>query len=119
MLLKKMWGTVSYRASSSRLNENRVESETSSTLGELDGIPVDIVMQIVRLVGPKDAAKLCVVCKCWRSIVSDNRLWIFFLQTRHHASWDSLVFAETNLRFGYPLQSVSSLSLSLFFALFN
>ena len=101
MLLRKIWGrgTVSYRASSS----NGESQADTSSLGDFDRIPVDILVQIVGLVGPKDAARLSLVCKSWRSIVSDNRLWIFFLQTRHD-SWDSLVFAETNLRFGYPLR---------------
>lgn len=61
-------------------------------------------MHILRLLGPKEAAKLSVVCKALRSLVSDNRLWIHFLQT-HQAepSGDSVFFAETTLSYGYPL----------------
>ncbi|KAJ0508603.1 putative F-box domain-containing protein [Helianthus annuus] len=50
--------------------------------GEFDRIPIDIFIQILKLVGPKEAAKLTVVCKSWRLIVSGNLLWIYFLQNQ-------------------------------------
>ncbi|KAM7492818.1 hypothetical protein LguiA_035739 [Lonicera macranthoides] len=46
-------------------------------------------------------------CKFRRYVtVSDNRLWIHFLQ--YHHPWDSFFFAETYLRLGYPLQTCPS-----------
>ena len=61
--------------------------------------------------GPKEAAKMSMVSKNWKSLVSDDELWIYFFfqiqqqqQQQHCFSWDSLVFAETHLRCGYPLQ---------------
>lgn len=112
MLLKKVWESVSNRASSCSSSSdeslNPPGDALLSSLGAFDRIPIDVVMQIVRLLGPKDAARLSVVCKSWRSLVSDNRLWIYFLQN-YHDSWDSVFFAETNLRSGYPIQWVSFL----------
>ena len=48
--------------------------------------------------------KMSVVCKSWKFLVSDNQLWIFYLQHQRDESWDSIYFAETSLRPGYPLQ---------------
>lgn len=79
----------------------------SSSTGEFDRIPLDIFMQILKLIGPKEAAKLTVICKSWKLIVSDNMLWISFLQNKQDP-WDSMFFAETNLRSGYPLRSYPS-----------
>ncbi|PKI35701.1 hypothetical protein CRG98_043859 [Punica granatum] len=68
--------------------------------------PEDMLLHILRLLGPKDAAKMSLVCKSLRSLVSDDRLWVFFLQ--HQAEpWESIFFAETNLRWGYPIQAFS------------
>ncbi|KAJ0734007.1 putative F-box domain, Actin family, F-box-like domain superfamily [Helianthus annuus] len=72
--------------------------------GEFDRIPIDIFIQILKLLGPKEAAKLTVVCKSWRLIVSGNLLWIYFLQNQLDP-WDSKFFAETTLRSGYPLRT--------------
>ncbi|XP_048231383.1 actin-related protein 8 isoform X2 [Ricinus communis] len=109
MLLRKVWESVSHRSSScssSSTNSANQSSYTESTasLGDFDRIPIDVMLQIVKLVGPKDAARLSVVCRSWRSIVSDNRLWIFFLQN-YHDLWDSVFFSETHLRSGYPIQT--------------
>jgi actin-related protein 8 len=109
MLLKKVWESVSNRATS--FSSSSIDSvttplsytESSSSLGAFDRLPIDVVLQIVRLVGPKDAARLSVVCKSWRPLVSDNRLWIYFLQN-YHDTWDSVFFVETHLRSGYPIQ---------------
>ncbi|KAJ7015461.1 actin-related protein 8 isoform X1 [Populus alba x Populus x berolinensis] len=113
MLLKKVWESVSNRATS--FSSSSIDSvttppsytESSSSLGDFDRLPIDVVLQIVRLVGPKDAARLSVVCKSWRPLVSDNRLWIYFLQN-YHDTWDSVFFVETHLRSGYPIQTFSS-----------
>ncbi|WCJ32519.1 actin-related protein 8 [Euphorbia peplus] len=109
ILLRKVWESINKKNSSSRsLNRLNYNLEpSSSSLGAFDRIPVDVVMQIVRLMGPKDAARLSVVCKSWRSLVSDNRLWIYFLQN-YHESWDSSFFSETHLRSGYPIQPFAS-----------
>uniref|UniRef100_A0A2P2KT89 Uncharacterized protein MANES_05G204900 n=1 Tax=Rhizophora mucronata TaxID=61149 RepID=A0A2P2KT89_RHIMU len=78
-----------------------------SYLGAFDRISIDVLMHILWLLGPKDAARLALVSKSWRSIVSDNRLWFHFLRQTLPDS-DSLFFAETHLRSGYPLQTFSS-----------
>ncbi|XP_011007056.1 PREDICTED: actin-related protein 8-like [Populus euphratica] len=106
MLLKKVWESVTNRRSS--CPSSHVDSVISapgytksppppSSLGAFDRLPIDVVFQIVKLVGPKDAARLSVVCKPWRSLVSDDRLWIYFLQS-YHDTWNSVFFAETNLQ---------------------
>lgn len=89
-------------------------SSSSSSLGAFDHIPPDILIQILRLLGPKEAMKLSLVCKAWYSLASDNRLWIFFLQNQQD-SWDSIYFAETSLRSGYPFLTFSTQSLELSF----
>uniref|UniRef100_A0A5B6ZQE5 Putative actin-related protein 8 n=2 Tax=Davidia involucrata TaxID=16924 RepID=A0A5B6ZQE5_DAVIN len=108
-LLRKVWESVSSRSSS---NSNSYESSdrqqqmmyVQSSTGAFDRIPFDIFMLILKFLGPKEVAKLSVVCKSWKLIVSDNRLWIFFLQNQQE-SWDSICFTETHLRSGYPLQA--------------
>ncbi|KAH1253504.1 Actin-related protein 8 [Glycine max] len=112
MLLRKVWERVLWRSDSSTSASASASSSSSSSppevacsdMGELELLPSDILMHILRLLGPKEAAKLSVVCKALRSLVSDNRLWIHFLQT-HQAepSGDSVFFAETTLSYGYPL----------------
>ena len=100
MLLKKVWGSVSNRSDS----VDRDRNSASSSLGAFDELPSDILMQILRKLGAKDAIKMSVVCKSWKLLVSDNQLWIFYLQHQRDESWDSIYFAETSLRPGYPLQ---------------
>ncbi|OMO83850.1 hypothetical protein CCACVL1_11142 [Corchorus capsularis] len=112
-LLRKVWESVSNRSrSTSDSPTHRPTLPTASsatTLGPLfDEIPVDILVRIVSLVGPKDAVKLSCVSRGWRFLVSDNRLWIYFLQNHHHDPWDSVFFSELNLRSGYPLQAFPS-----------
>ncbi|KAI4388551.1 hypothetical protein MLD38_000870 [Melastoma candidum] len=62
---------------------------------------------MLKLLGPKDAFRMSLVCKSWRSLVSDHRLWIYFLQNQQEP-WESTFFAEANLRLGFPIQAVSS-----------
>ncbi|KAK7334458.1 hypothetical protein VNO80_26215 [Phaseolus coccineus] len=113
MLLRKAWEMVLWRSDSSTSASSSSTTTTTtrfslevprSDMGELEQLPSDILMQILKLLGPKAVAKLSVVCKSLRSIVSDNRLWIYFIQT-HQAepSGDSVFFAETTLSSGYPL----------------
>ncbi|KAF3453236.1 hypothetical protein FNV43_RR03676 [Rhamnella rubrinervis] len=115
-LLRKVWESVSNRSFSNGDSPQRhrtrhsSSSSSSSSLGAFDHIPSDILQQILRLLGPKEAAKMSVVCKSWKSLASDNRLWIFFLRNHNHNhpdSWDSLIFSETYLRSGSPLQTFS------------
>ncbi|XP_058208851.1 actin-related protein 8 isoform X2 [Rhododendron vialii] len=120
-LLRKAWDSVSGRfgsdsgssspSSSGRHHHNHQQQEmmtwmyAQSSTGAFDRVPLDVFMQIVKLLGPKEAASLSAVCKSWKLIVSDNRLWIYFLQNQQE-SWDSIFFAETQLRSGYPLQAL-------------
>ncbi|XP_038685018.1 actin-related protein 8 isoform X2 [Tripterygium wilfordii] len=102
-LLKKVWESVANRASSSTGSAlTRPRLTVESSLGDFDGIPMDVLMQIVKLLGPKEAARLSVVCKSWKLFVSDNRLWIYFLHQQLEP-WDSIFFSETNLRKGCPV----------------
>ncbi|XP_075486782.1 actin-related protein 8 [Primulina tabacum] len=114
-LIRKAWGSVVHRlAFGSSSNEYRsptLEYDRflqmmyihDSCTGEFDRIPIDIFLQILRILGPKESARLRAVCKSWKFILSDNRLWIYFLQNEQEP-WSSVFFAETHLRSGYPLQ---------------
>jgi len=125
MLLRKAWEMVLWRSDSSTSASSSSSSTTTTTrlslevahfdIGDLEQLPSDILVQILKLLGPKGVAKLSVVCKSLRSVVSDNRLWIYFLQT-HQAepSGDSVFFAETTLSSGYPLPWVLLLISLLF-----
>ena len=97
MLLKKVWGLVSNRSKSSSSSSDCNQSFSSSSLGAFNQLSADILMQILRKLGTKDAMKMSVVCKSWKSLISDNLLWIFFLQNQAYESWDSIFFAETSL----------------------
>ncbi|XP_060188380.1 actin-related protein 8 isoform X2 [Lycium barbarum] len=108
-LFRKVWESVSSTSrSSANSNNNQYEQmmleyiQTAST-GVFDRIPFDIIIQILKILGPKESAKMTAVCKSWKFIVSDNRLWIYFLQNQHEP-WDSTFFAETHLRSG-PLRT--------------
>ncbi|XVF76942.1 hypothetical protein PTKIN_Ptkin14bG0000700 [Pterospermum kingtungense] len=120
-LLRKVWESVSNRScstsDSSALRPTQITSTSTSTssassylsLGPLfDEIPLDILLQILRLVGPKDTVKLSCLSRAWILLVSDNRLWVYFLQNHDHDPWDSVFFSELNLRSGYPLRTFPS-----------
>ncbi|KAJ0988169.1 hypothetical protein J5N97_006525 [Dioscorea zingiberensis] len=109
-LLKKVWGSVLTRSTSSSSSTSSPRALTDSyaaafdddaSMGAFDRIPTDVFMQILKLLGPKETARTCAVCRAWRFLASDNRLWIFFLQSGREP-WDSVVFAETHLRSGFP-----------------
>ncbi|PWA52853.1 actin-related protein 8 [Artemisia annua] len=76
--------------------------------GEFDKIPVDVFMQIVKLLEPKEVAKLTGVCKTWKVLASDNKLWVYYLQTQKLVPWDAIFFSEISLRSGFPLQTFPS-----------
>ncbi|GER52729.1 actin-related family protein [Striga asiatica] len=107
-LIRKLWVSVTHRScspsGSGRVSSPNLFSEPASSTGEFDRIPFDILMQIVKILGPKESAKLRAVCRSWKFLLSDNRLWIYFLQNQPEP-WDSVFFAETHLRSGYPLQA--------------
>ena len=82
MLLRKVWGSVSNWSELLSLDRNQIFSSSPLSLlslGAFDQLPADILMQILRKLGAKDAMKMSVVCKSWKSLISDNLLWIFFL----------------------------------------
>ncbi|RVW25202.1 Actin-related protein 8 [Vitis vinifera] len=76
-----------------------------SSTGAFSHIPFDVFMHILQFLEPREVAKLSLVCKYWKFLVSDNQLWLYLLQKEQNqpGSWDSLVFAETHLQMGYPL----------------
>lgn len=126
-LLKKVWESVSTRSNSSKNSEkfnnssssnlnlnlnlsfsDQIPMSCSSFTGEFDRIPVDVFMQFLKLIDPIEVARLSAVCKLWRLIVCDNRLWMYYLQNQLVDS-ESVLFSEINLRFGYPLQTDSEM----------
>ncbi|KAI3914880.1 hypothetical protein MKX01_018049 [Papaver californicum] len=67
-------------------------------------MPFDVFFfQILIFLGPKEAARVSVVCKSWKFVVSDNRLWILFLHNLQEESWENIDFSESCLRSGFPL----------------
>ncbi|KAJ8754967.1 hypothetical protein K2173_015479 [Erythroxylum novogranatense] len=78
--------------------------------GAFERISVDVLVQIIHLLSPRDAARLSLVSHYFRSLISSyNCLWLFFL---HHPSRDtfdsdSVFFFETCLRSAYPIQTFS------------
>ncbi|KAL0734868.1 hypothetical protein Bca4012_011078 [Brassica carinata] len=90
------------------------DSGSSSVVSVFDQLPMDILVQIMMLMEPRDAVKLSLTCKALKRLVGCNRIWIFYLQCLQE-SWDSIFFAETSLRCGYPLRMVSSESEELSF----
>ncbi|XP_062184360.1 actin-related protein 8 isoform X2 [Phragmites australis] len=105
MLLRKVWGSVLTRAAplpgpaaSSPRGRRAPPAEyyASLSMGTLDAVPTDVLVQILRLLGPADAARTSAVCRAWRILASDNDLWAFFLRLGPEP-WDLVVFAETHL----------------------
>ncbi|KZV56327.1 actin-related protein 8 [Dorcoceras hygrometricum] len=125
-LIRKAWGSVVRRlvfnSSSNEYPSSILEYDrfqqmmyiNDSSTGEFDRIPIDIFMQILRSIGPRESARLRAVCKSWKFILSDNRLWIYFLQDEQEP-WSSIFFAETQLRSGFPLQAFPTLTSDLSF----
>lgn len=108
MILRKVWGSVWNRSNSGKdtMTSHRaiqVPMSSSSSLGAFDQLPMDILVQILMMVEPRDAVKLSLTCKAWKCLAGGNRLWIFYLQCCQEP-WDSIFFAETSLRSGYPLR---------------
>ncbi|KAH0449922.1 hypothetical protein IEQ34_020614 [Dendrobium chrysotoxum] len=102
MLLKKVWESMLSRSGSTS-NPGRGSLDFPArpfSMGAFDQLPTDVFMQILRMLGPRDAARARAVCWAWKSLASDNMLWIFFLQNGKEP-WDSVVFAESHLRVGF------------------
>jgi actin-related protein 8 len=116
LLLRKVWGSVLARAGAPRDPDSGSSSSSSSSsssprrrgpaaaaeygsLGALDAVPIDVLAQILRLLGPVDAARSSAACRAWRLLASDNALWAFFLSLGPEP-WDLVVFAETHLAAG-------------------
>lgn len=117
MVVNKVWEMVSGRNNRSLPEEVVVFRDH---MGAFEQLPSDILMQILKFLGPKEAAKLGLTCRALRLLVSDNRLWLHFIQT-HQAepSWDSVFFAETTLTYGYPLPYSIQILLLYFMGLAN
>ncbi|XP_076919799.1 actin-related protein 8-like isoform X2 [Bidens hawaiensis] len=124
-LLKKVWESVSNRTNSTKNTPNSSSNLSysishaalsdqimmcSSSTGEFDRIPLDVFMQIVKLLQPNHVARITAVCKLWRLIVSDNKLWMYYLQNQQ-VPWEAIFFSEVNLRAGFPLQICSQMQL--------
>lgn len=111
MILRKVWGSVWNRSNSGSGKDlvcQRAAIQvppllSSSSLGAFDQLPMDILVQILMMMEPRDALKMMLTCKAWKCLAGGNRLWIFYLQCSQD-SWDSIFFAETSLRSGYPLR---------------
>ncbi|CAH8392233.1 unnamed protein product [Eruca vesicaria subsp. sativa] len=117
MNLRKVWGSVWNRSNSCKDSTKAIQvplSSSSSSMGAFDQLPMDILVQIVMLIEPRDAVKLSLACKALKRLAEGNSLWMFYLQCMQE-SWDSIFFAETSLRCGYPLRMVSSESEELSF----
>ncbi|XP_062079118.1 actin-related protein 8 isoform X2 [Humulus lupulus] len=113
-LLKKVWDSVSKRSSPTPRPDSSERHSLSphppSPSSPFQEIPSDVFLQILKILGPKEAAKMSVVCKYFNSVASDEKLWVFFLQNENASpphSWDSLMFAETHLRSAYPLPTLT------------
>ncbi|KAK7262724.1 hypothetical protein RJT34_30304 [Clitoria ternatea] len=105
-VLRKLWESAWLkRSGNSSSSSNNNNSSLPLGLGAFESLPPDILMQIFHLLGPKDAAKLGLVCKSWRSLLSNDALWAHFLP--HFA-----LFAETSLSLSsdyIPFQRVYAL----------
>ena len=122
-LWKRAWCSVYSSKNSSNYTSNLKlpwTCENSMGMGAFDELPEEIITVILKLLGPKEAAKLTLVSRSWRGvIISDNRLWVYFLHnynpilsSSHPCSnipswgWESIFFSEAHLRSGLPLQYV-------------
>lgn len=99
LLLRKVWGSVLSRLGSTSDRSSSESPVDYPSMGAFDQLPIDVFMQILRCLGPKEVARTSPVCKSWKLLASDNRLWIFFLQNGREP-WDSVLFSETHLRLG-------------------
>ncbi|RWW19145.1 hypothetical protein GW17_00016818 [Ensete ventricosum] len=98
-VLRKFWGSFRSRPGSTSNREPAVDDHNNTSMGDLDCLPTDVFVQVLKLLGPKEAARSGLVCKSWKVLVSENRLWVFFLTHGKHP-FDTVVFAETHLTSG-------------------
>ncbi|CAM8937322.1 unnamed protein product [Rhodiola kirilowii] len=104
MLLRRLFSSGSNRSGPSRgASDDRRVCLPPLTAGAFDLLPIDLLMEILKLIEPKDAARLCAVCRSMKLLISDNRLWIYYLYS--HPDPDHILYSETELRYGFPLQS--------------
>lgn len=103
MIWRRVLGLVLTKSKSKLKSQNF--NQLSSSTGAFDRIPFFVFFQILIFLGPKEAARLSVVCKSWKFVVSDNRLWILFLHNLQEESWENIDFSESCLRsgIGHPL----------------
>ncbi|XP_073099017.1 actin-related protein 8 isoform X2 [Elaeis guineensis] len=98
-LMRKVCGSLLSRLGSTSGRSSSEFPADYPSMGAFDQLPVDVFIQILRFLGPKEVAKTSLVCKSWKLLASENRLWIFFFQNGKE-SWDSILFSETHLRLG-------------------
>lgn len=101
LLMRKVCGSLLSRLGSTSGRSSSGFPADYPSMGPFDQLPIDVFMQILRLLGPKEVARTSLVCKSWKLLASENRLWIFFLQNGKEP-WDSILFSETHLRLGTP-----------------
>lgn len=103
LIVRKVWGSAPDSSETALSLGNWSVSahdyQQPLSLGDLDRLPTDVIVQILKLLGSKEVASSSLVCSSWRVLVSDNRLWIFFLK-HGKEPFETVVFAETQLRSG-------------------
>jgi len=101
-LLRRVWKSVTICPSSS-------QSNADLDCGSVDPavkLPQDVFLLILKRLGPRNSARAALVCRAWRSMVADERLWHLFLREEAGEMWEAVLFAETYLRSGFPVRSV-------------
>ncbi|KAG1364274.1 actin-related protein 8 [Cocos nucifera] len=101
LLMRKVCGSFLSRLGSTSGRSSSEFPADYPSMGAFDQLPIDVFMQILRFLGPKEVARTSLVCKSWKLLASENRLWILFLQNGK-GPWDSILFSETHLRLGIP-----------------
>lgn len=101
-LLRRVWKSVTICPSSSQSNANL----DGGSIAPAEQLPLDVFLLILKRLGPRNSARAALVCRAWRSMVADERVWRFFLREEAGEMWEAVLFAETYLRSGFPLRSV-------------
>ncbi|XP_031478852.1 actin-related protein 8 isoform X2 [Nymphaea colorata] len=103
LIFRKVWSSMVVGRSNAH---DSMEPQLQS-LSPLHQLPLDVILLVFKFLGPKEAARACLVCRMWRAMITDNQLWMFFLQNCRE-SWETILFQETILRSGYSLGSSPS-----------